>query len=90
VTCRRWPGRYLGDSTISIVDSVAVPICRFAHAHRCRRLRELAAWGYDEVAKQTHLGGVHLRVCWPGVMVEGRLAPAGISDLALTRGCWPG
>jgi hypothetical protein len=50
----------------------------------CRRLRELAAWGHDEVAKQTYLGlRAHLRVCWPGVIVDGRLAPANLSDLAV-------
>jgi hypothetical protein len=31
------------DPAISILDSVAIPICRFARAYRCRRLRELAA-----------------------------------------------
>ena len=72
------------DPQISLVDSVAVPICRFARAYRCRRLRELAAWGHDEVAKQTYLGlRAHLRVCWPGVIVDGRLAPANLSDLAV-------
>jgi hypothetical protein len=72
------------DPQTSLVDSVAVPICRFARAYRCRRLRELAAWGHDEVAKQTYLGlRAHLRVCWPGVVVDGRLAPANLSDLAV-------
>jgi hypothetical protein len=32
------------DPRVCLVDSVAVPICRFARADRCRRLRELAAW----------------------------------------------
>jgi hypothetical protein len=72
------------DPAVSLVDSVAVPICRFARAYRCRRLRELAAWGHDEVAKQTYLGlRAHLRVCWPGVIVDGRLAPANLSELAV-------
>jgi len=71
------------DPAVWLVDSVAVPICRFARAYRCRRLRELTAWGHDEVAKQTYLGlRAHLRVCWPGVIVDGRLAPANLSDLA--------
>jgi hypothetical protein len=40
--------------------------------------------GHDEVAKQTYLGlRAHLRVCWPGVIVDGRLAPANLSDLAV-------
>ena len=74
------------DPQLCLVDSVAVPICRFARAYRCRRLRELAAWGHDEVAKQTYLGlRAHLRVCWPGVIVEGRLAPANHSDLAMAE-----
>jgi Transposase DDE domain len=72
------------DPQISLVDSVAVPVCRFARAYRCRRLRELAAWGHDEVAKQTYLGlRAHLRVCWPGVIVDGRLAAANVSDMAM-------
>jgi DDE family transposase len=72
------------DPQVWLVDSVAVPVCRFARAWRCRRLRELAGWGHDEVAKQTYLGlRAHLRVCWPGVIVEGCLAPAGVSDLAV-------
>jgi hypothetical protein len=67
-----------------MVDSVAMPICRFARAYRCRRLRELAAWGHDEVAKQTYLGlRAHLRVCWPGVIVDGRLVAANVSDPAM-------
>src|SRR5215211_1150587 len=72
------------DPQLSLVDSVAVPICRFARAYRCRRLRELAAWGHDEVAKQTYLGlRAHLRVCWPGVILDSRLTPANLSDLAV-------
>jgi hypothetical protein len=72
------------DPQLWIVDSAAVPICRFARAYRCRRLRELAGWGHDEVARQTYLGlRAHLRICWPGVIVEGCLAPAGVSDLAV-------
>jgi hypothetical protein len=36
------------------------------------------------VAKQTDLGlRAHLRVCWPGVIVDGCLAPANLSDLAV-------
>lgn len=71
------------DPQVSIIDSVAVPICRFARAYRCRRLRELAAWGRDEVAKQTFLGlRGQLRICWPGVIVTFGLTAANISDQA--------
>jgi hypothetical protein len=38
-------GRLDLDPAISILDSVAIPICRFARAYRCRRLRELTRLG---------------------------------------------
>jgi len=71
-----------GDPALSLVDGFAVPICRFARAYRCRRLREWAAYGYDDMSKQTYLGlRAHLRVCWPGIIVDFRLAPANIHEL---------
>jgi hypothetical protein len=79
------------DPGVSIVDSAAVPVCRFARAYRCRRLREVAGWGYDEVARQAYLGlRAHLRVCWPGVVADGRLAPATSRTWRWARSCWPG
>lgn len=74
------------DSQISVIDSFPVPICRFARANRCRVLRDVAAYGRDEVARQTFLGvRAHLRICWPGVIVDFRLAPANISELAVAE-----
>jgi hypothetical protein len=71
------------DPQISLIDSVTIPICRFARAYRCRRLRDQARWGYDEVAKQTYLGlRAHLRVCWPGIIVATELTGANIADQA--------
>jgi hypothetical protein len=70
------------DASLSIVDSFPLPICRFARANRCRRLRDIAAYGYDEVARQTFLGlRTHLRICWPGVIVDHRLVAANIHDV---------
>ena len=70
------------DRQLSLVDSFPVPVCRFARARRCRRLRELATYGYDEMAKQTCFGvRLHLRVCWPGLVVGFELAPANVHDL---------
>lgn len=70
------------DPYISIVDSFPLPVCRFARANRCRRLREISAYGYDEVARQTFFGlRTHLRVCWPGVIVDHRLVAANIHDI---------
>jgi len=61
-----------------------MPVCRFGRADRCRRLAELAAFGRDEGAKQTDYGlRAHLRVCWPGVIADGHLAPANLHDLTV-------
>lgn len=74
------------DPMISIIDSFPMPVCRFARAKRCRRLREHAAYGYDELARQTFFGlRVHLVICWPGVIVDFRLSPANVHDLEGAR-----
>ena len=74
------------DPAISILDSFPMPVCRFGRADRCRRLAGLAAFGRDEGAKQTFYGvRAHLRVCWPGVIMDGHLAPANLHDLALAE-----
>lgn len=75
-------GQVQHDPQVSLVDSFAVPVCRFARAHRVRRLREQCAYGYDELAKQTFFGlRAHLRICWPGVIVGLCLTPANVHDL---------
>jgi hypothetical protein len=71
------------DPKISIVDSFPLPACRFARAPRCRRLRELSGYGFDEVAKQTFFGmRLHLRVNLPGVITAFEIAPAFESEQA--------
>ncbi len=63
-----------------------MPVCRFARANRCRKLREESAFGYDEVARQTFFRlRAHLRVCWPGVIVDSRLAAANIHELTIAE-----
>jgi hypothetical protein len=80
-------GRIRFDPEVSLIDSSPVPVCHFARAYRCRRLAEESAFGYDEMTKQTFYGlRVHLRVCWPGVIVDVDLAPANAHDLHLGRG----
>lgn len=70
------------DPAVSIIDSFPVPVCRFARAYRCKRLREWSAWGYDEMAKQKYLGlRAHVHICWPGVIVGWALHPANLHDL---------
>lgn len=72
------------DPQLHIIDSAPVPVCRFARAPWCRRLREVAAFGYDAVARQTFYGvRAHLRVAWPGVITGIDLAPGNVSDIAM-------
>lgn len=69
------------DPYISIVDSFPVPVCRFARAPRCRSFGGVAAFGHDEVARQTYYGlRAHVRLAWPGILVDCALAPANIHD----------
>jgi hypothetical protein len=72
------------DAAIVLIDSLPVPVCRFARAHRCRSFRGLAAFGYDPLAHQTYYGlRLHLRVTWPGVITAAVLAPANDADRAV-------
>jgi Transposase DDE domain len=72
------------DDALVLVDSLPVPVCRFARAHRCRGFRGLAAFGYDALAHQTYYGlRLHLRVTWPGVITAAALAPANEADRAV-------
>jgi hypothetical protein len=70
------------DEQVSIVDSFPQPVCRFARSKWTRLFRDEAAYGYDELAKQTFYGfRFHARVCWPGVIVAAELTPANVHDL---------
>jgi hypothetical protein len=74
------------DLRISLMDSFPVPTCRFARAYRRRLLPEEPAFGYDEMSKQTFYGmRAHLRICWPGVIVDMNLAPANVHDLHMAE-----
>jgi hypothetical protein len=67
-----------------LIDSAPVPVCRFARAPWRRRLREVATYGYDAVARQTFYGlRAHLRVAWPGIITRIDLAPGHVSDMAM-------
>ena len=81
------------DPRVALVDSFPVPGCRFARADRCRLFRGEAAYGRDELNRQTFYGfRCHVRGCRPGVIAAFRLAPAAASDLAVlpevVEGSW--
>lgn len=70
------------DASVSLIDSFPIEVCRFARAYRCRRLREISAYGFDEVARQTFFGvRFHLRACLPGVITAFEFAPANRHEL---------
>lgn len=70
------------DPYLSILDSFPVPVCRFGRARRCHSFGEAATYGYDDVAHHTYYGlRAHLRLAWPGVIVDCVLAPANLHEL---------
>jgi hypothetical protein len=69
------------DPTLSFVDSVPVPVCRFGRAWSCARFRGQAAFGRDTGSKATFYGfRHHLRITWPGVVAAISIAPANVHD----------
>ena len=78
--------RVAHDPALSIVDSFPIPVCRFARARRCRRLREESAYGHEHADRQTFYGlRGHVRICWPGVLVCASLAPANADEMAVAE-----
>jgi hypothetical protein len=73
------------DPAISIVDSFPIPVCRFGRAYRCRRLSEQASAATKAPSRPSTGSGPNLRVCWPGVIADGHLAPANLHDLAVAE-----
>jgi IS5 family transposase len=76
---------------LGLIDSLPLPVCRFARANFCRRFRYedaqkvRASYGYDHVARQTFWGlRLHLHVAWPGLITRLTLAPAHEADAAVT------
>lgn len=77
-------GQIYLDPSVWLIDSFPIPVSRLARAYRHRSLREVCAWGYDEVAKQRFYGlRGHLLVCWPGVIVDARLVRADEHELVV-------
>jgi hypothetical protein len=69
------------DPLVGIVDSMPLPVCRFARAPWCVRFRGLASYGKDHTDRQTFYGfRIHLRLGWPGVITQVFLAPANEAD----------
>ena len=69
------------DPLVGIIDSMPVPVCRFARAPWCVRFRGIAKYGKDHADRQTFYGfRLHLRLGWPGLITHVFLAPAHEQD----------
>ena len=75
--------------TLSFVDSLPLPVCRFARAPWSRNFKSAdvsglqASYGFDHVARQTFFGfRLHVRVAYPGVITGFCLTGAEVSDVA--------
>ena len=72
------------DPAFAICDSMPLPACLFARAHRCRRFKGEAAFGKDTLIRQTFYGfRVHARISWPGVITRFSVAPANAHELSV-------
>lgn len=69
------------DPLMSIVDSVPLPVCRFARAPWCVRILGEASYGKDHADRQTFYGfRLHAQLSWPGLLTRVFLAPANEAD----------
>ena len=69
------------DELVGIIDSMPLPVCRFARAPWCVRFRGQARYGKDHADCQTFYGfRLHLRLGLPGVITHAFLAPANETD----------
>jgi hypothetical protein len=77
------------EPTIAICDSMPLPACLLARAHRRRRFKGKAAFGKDTLLKDTLLKQtfygfrVHVRIRWPGVITRLSVAPANAHELSV-------
>ncbi|HEY7417608.1 MAG TPA: transposase [Ktedonobacteraceae bacterium] len=69
------------DPTLSMIDSVPLPVCRFARAPWCVRFRGQASSGKDHADRHTFYGfRLHAQLSWPGLLTRLFLAPANEAD----------
>lgn len=67
-----------------LIDSMPMPVCRFARARQCRLFKGIAAYGYDHLNRQIFYGfKLHLRAIPHGAVAGFEVAPANASDISL-------
>lgn len=69
------------DDRLHMIDSMPVPVCRFARANFSKLFRGSAWYGKDHTDRQTFYGfRFHARVTWPGFISEFFVLPANGSE----------
>lgn len=73
-----------------LVDSITLPVCRFARATFCQRFRGQAGYGHDQTLRQTFYGfRLHFRSSRDGIILAFELAAANEADTALVEELLP-
>lgn len=71
---------FLNDS-IRIIDSMPIPVCKFARAYFSKSFKDIASYGYCASKKETYLGlKLHALVTTDGFISDFFLTSAGIDD----------
>jgi hypothetical protein len=83
---RLWQGlreQIPSDPHPAIVDRLALPVCQFTRAPRCRRLHGEATSGQEHLTHLPFYGFrvLHARLCWPGVLCQIEVTPGNGQDL---------
>jgi hypothetical protein len=87
---RRLSQRLVGACRFWLVDSVGLPVCQLARADHCRRFAGVAHIGREREKSGFFYGfRLHLRTSPEGVIRQVGLAPAQVSDLAMTEELLP-
>ena len=69
------------NDNIRIIDSMPVPVCKFARAYFSKSFKDIASYGYCASKKETYLGlKLHALVTVDGFVSDFLLTPAGIDD----------
>jgi Transposase DDE domain len=89
--CRRWSSQLLGQNRCWLIDSLPVAVCQFARAKHCHRFEGVADFGKTGCrGGGTYYGfRLHLRTSPEGIISQVGLAPASVSDLAMTEEILP-
>lgn len=69
------------NDSIRIIDSMPIPVCKFARAYFSKSFKDIASYGYCDSKKETYFGlKLHALVTIDGFISDFFLTSAGIDD----------